>query len=63
MLRVSSGVISMNKLFSVVAPIVGGALVGLAAAPGVIEHGSGHSTLLVLAGGIFTIALAVYIRD
>jgi hypothetical protein len=53
----------MNKLFSVVAPIVGGALVGLAAAPGVMAHGSGHSTLLVLAGGIFTIALAVYIRD
>ncbi len=37
--------------------------VGLAASPHVIEDGVGRATLLTLAGGIFTIALAVYIRD
>jgi hypothetical protein len=53
----------MSKFFSFVGPIVGLAFVGLAAAPHVIEDGVGRATLLALAGGIFTIALAVYIRD
>jgi len=53
----------MGKLFSVVGPIVGLALVGLAASPHMVEQGAGRATLLVLAGGIFTIALAVYIKD
>ena len=53
----------MSKFFSFVGPIVGLAFVGLAASPHVIEDGVGRATLLALAGGIFTIALAVYIRD
>ena len=53
----------MGKFFSFVGPIVGLAFVGLATSPHVIEDGVGRATLLALAGGIFTIALAVYIRD
>jgi hypothetical protein len=53
----------MGKLFSVVGPIVGVAFVGLAASPRFIEYGWSRATLLALAGGIFTIALAVHIRD
>jgi hypothetical protein len=53
----------MGKFFSIVGPIVGLAFVALAASPHVIEYGVGRATLLALAGGIFTIALAVYIRD
>ena len=53
----------MGKFFSFVGPIVGLAFVGLAASPDVIEDGAGRATLFAPAGGIFTIALAVYIRD
>jgi hypothetical protein len=53
----------MGKFFSFAGPIVGLAFVGVAASPHVIEDGVGRATLLALAGGIFTIALAVYIRD
>jgi hypothetical protein len=53
----------MGKFFSIVGPIVGLAFVGVAASPHVIADGVGRATLLALAGGIFTIALAVYIRD
>jgi hypothetical protein len=53
----------MGKYFSIVGPIVGLAFVGVAASPHVIADGVGHATLSALAGGIFTIALAVYIRD
>jgi len=53
----------MGKFFSVVGPIVGLGFIGLAASPHVIEYGVPRATLLALAGGIFTIALAVYIKD
>jgi hypothetical protein len=53
----------MGKFFSVVGPIVGLAFVGLWASPRLLEYGAGHAISLALAGGIFTIALAVYIRD
>jgi len=53
----------MGKFFSVIAPIVGLAFLALAAAPRVIDDGSARATLLALAGGIFTIALAVHIRE
>ena len=53
----------MGKFFSIVGPIVGVAFVGVAASPHVIADGAGRATLLALVGGIFTIALAVYIRD
>jgi hypothetical protein len=35
----------------------------LAIWPRVIDEGSGHAMTIALAGGIFTIALAVYIRE
>jgi hypothetical protein len=53
----------MGKFFSVVGPIVGMAFAGLAASPRFIEDGWGRASLLALAGGIFTIALAVHIKD
>ena len=62
-LGVSAESVRMGKLFSVVGPIVGLAFVGLAASPRFIEYGWSRATLLALAGGIFTIALAVHIKD
>ncbi len=53
----------MGKFFSVVGPIVGVAFVGLAASSRFIEDGWGRATLLALAGGIFTIALAVHLKE
>jgi hypothetical protein len=38
-------------------------LVGLALSTRVITEAPGHATALFLAGGVFTITLAVYIRD
>jgi hypothetical protein len=35
----------------------------LAAAAQFLEHGPGRATALALAGGLFTVALAVVIRD
>jgi hypothetical protein len=53
----------MGRHFSFIGPMLGLALVGLAVSSRVIEHGPGRATAFLLAGGIFTIALAVYIRD
>jgi hypothetical protein len=36
---------------------------GAAVSPRVMDHGAGDAIAVALAGGIFTIALAVYIRD
>ena len=35
----------------------------LAAAAQFIDHGQGRATALALAGGLFTVALAVVVRD
>ena len=35
----------------------------LAAAAQFIDHGLSHATALALAGGLFTVALAVVVRD
>jgi hypothetical protein len=53
----------MGKLFSFVGPALGLSAIGLWSASRVIEQHSGEATALALAGGVFTIALAVYIRD
>jgi uncharacterized membrane protein len=52
----------MDRFLSVATPLA--VLVTfVAAAPRVIEEGPGHAIAFALAGGVFTIALAVYIRD
>jgi hypothetical protein len=53
----------MGRFFSVIGPIVGLAFVGVAMAPHVVDDSVARLTLLALAGGIFTIALAVRIRE
>jgi hypothetical protein len=53
----------MVKLFSFAGPAFGLAAIGLAVGSRVIDQHSGEATVVALAGGIFTIALAVYIRD
>lgn len=43
--------------------LAGLALIALAASTRFIDEGAGRATALELAGGVFTIALAVYVRD
>jgi len=49
----------MGRFLSRLGPMAVLAALGFA----VIRHGAGPGTALVMAGGVFTIALAVYIRD
>ncbi len=49
----------MDRFLSVATPLA----LFFAIAPHVIEEGGGHAIAFALAGGVFTIALAVYIRD
>jgi hypothetical protein len=53
----------MGKVFSLVLPVVGFALIAFATSSRGIDLDLGRKAFLVVAGGIFTIALAVYIRD
>jgi hypothetical protein len=53
----------MGKFLSFTGPLAIAAGLGLAATLRVIDQGAGHVTAAALAGGVFTIALAVYIRD
>ncbi len=51
------------KFLSVVGALAGLFALGLVFSPRVIDHGAGGAMAVALAGGVFTIALAVYIRE
>jgi hypothetical protein len=54
----------MGKLIAFLALVAGLALVmAYAAAPQLLAHEVGGATALTLAGGLFTIALAAYLKD
>lgn len=54
----------MRKVIAFLGLILGLALVAITAASSrFIDSGSSGATALTLAGGLFTIALAAYIRD
>jgi hypothetical protein len=54
----------MGQFIAFLALILGVALIAIALTSWrLIDNGAGGATALTLAGGLFTIALAVYIRD
>jgi len=54
----------MGKFIASLGLILGLALVAIyAASSRFIDNGAGGATALALAGGLFTVALAAYIRD
>ena len=53
----------MRKFQTYFGPAMVAIGIGLAAGVHLIEHAVGQATAVALAGGVFTIALAVYIQD
>jgi hypothetical protein len=54
----------MGKLIALLGLGLGVALIALTLVSSrFLDHGSGGATALTLAGGLFTIALAAYIKD
>ena len=53
----------MGKFLSYLAPAAIVLGIGVAALAVVINHAAGQATAVALGGGVFTIALAVYIQE